>query len=125
MLLQEQIPQGSLYDLIDICRRVPDEIILIEIFSQITDAMTYLATYRMIYKDLSCKNISVFRFSQYKPKDNLVKLAGFWSLSKTFYSNTLCSTRNFWKYTIFGKVRRLFDGRNYVGSLFTRQKTMV
>ncbi|CAF3980631.1 unnamed protein product, partial [Rotaria sordida] len=77
MLLQEYAPEGSLHDLLDDQPRVPDEMILIEMFSQITDAMAYLAYNRVTHGDLACRNILVFRFNKYKPEDNLVKLTDF------------------------------------------------
>ncbi|CAF5031985.1 unnamed protein product, partial [Rotaria sp. Silwood1] len=77
MLLQEYAPEGSLHDLLDDQSRVPDELILIEMFSQIADAMAYLAYNRVIHGDLACRNILVFRFNKYKPEDNLVKLTDF------------------------------------------------
>jgi serine/threonine protein kinase len=77
MLLQEYAPQGSLHDLLDEQPRVPDELVLIEMFSQVADAMTYLAHNRVIHGDLACRNILVFRFNKYKPEDNLVKLTDF------------------------------------------------
>ncbi|CAF2688637.1 unnamed protein product [Rotaria sp. Silwood2] len=77
MLLQEYAPEGSLHDLLDDQPRVPDEMILIEMFSQITDAMTYLAHNHVTHGDLACRNILVFRFNKYKPEDNLVKLTDF------------------------------------------------
>ncbi|CAF4155623.1 unnamed protein product, partial [Rotaria sordida] len=77
MLLQEYAPEGSLHDLLDDQPRVPDELILIEMFSQISDAMNYLAHNRVIHGDLACRNILVFRFNKYKPVDNLVKLTDF------------------------------------------------
>ena len=77
MLLQEYAREGNLHDLIDDQPRVPDEIILIEMFSQITDAMTYLAYNHVVHGDLACRNILVFRFDKDKPENNLVKLTDF------------------------------------------------
>jgi serine/threonine protein kinase len=77
MLLQEYAPERSLHDLLDDQPRVPDEMILIEMFSQITDAMAYLAYNRVTHGDLACRNILIFRFNKYKPEDNLVKLSDF------------------------------------------------
>ncbi|CAF5180700.1 unnamed protein product, partial [Rotaria magnacalcarata] len=59
MLLQEYAPEGSLHNLLDDVSRVPDELILIEMFSQIADAMTYLAYNRVTHGDLACRNILV------------------------------------------------------------------
>lgn len=77
MLLQEYAPEGSLHNLLDDLSRIPDELILIEIFSQISDAMTYLAYNRVTHGDLACRNILVFRFDKYHPESNLVKLTDF------------------------------------------------
>ncbi|CAF1052193.1 unnamed protein product [Rotaria magnacalcarata] len=77
MLLQEYAPEGSLHNLLDDVSRVPDELILIEMFSQIADAMTYLAYNRVTHGDLACRNILVFRFDKYNPENNLVKLTDF------------------------------------------------
>ncbi|CAF3464687.1 unnamed protein product [Rotaria sp. Silwood1] len=91
MLLQEYAPEGSLHDLLDDQPRVPDEMILIEMFSQITDAMTYLAYNRVTHGDLACRNILVFRFNKYKPEDNLVKLTDF---GLTRHSSIYLSVKN-------------------------------
>ncbi|CAF1489322.1 unnamed protein product [Rotaria sp. Silwood1] len=77
MLLQEFASEGSLHDLLDDQSRVPDELILMYMFSQVSDAMSYLAHNRVIRGDLACRNILVFRFNKYRPEDNLVKLTDF------------------------------------------------
>ena len=77
MLLQEYAPEGNLHDLLDDQPRVPDEMILIEMFSQIADAMAYLAYNHVTHGDLACRNILVFRFDKDRPENNLVKLTDF------------------------------------------------
>ena len=77
MLLQQYAPNGNLSDFLEDQLRVPDEVILIEMFAQITDAMSYLAYNHITHGDLACRNIVIFRFSKFKSEDNLVKLTDF------------------------------------------------
>jgi serine/threonine protein kinase len=77
MLLQEYAPAGSLYEMLDDRRTVPNEHILIEIFLQIIDAMTFLAYNHVVHGDLACRNVLVFRFDENDPKKIVVKVTDF------------------------------------------------
>ena len=77
MLLQEYAPEGSLSDLLENRPRLPDEVILIEMFSQVADAMAYLAYNRVTHGDLACRNVVIFRFNKHQAEDNLVKITDF------------------------------------------------
>ena len=77
MLLQEHAPMGSLYELLQERKKAPDEKILIEIFSQITDAMVFLAINNVVHADLACRNVLVFRFDEKNPRNNVIKITDF------------------------------------------------
>lgn len=77
MLLQEYASLGSLYDLLQDLDKLPDEEILIEMFSQITDAMSFLACNHVVHGDLACRNVLVFRFDEAKPDSIVVKVTDF------------------------------------------------
>ncbi|CAF0826883.1 unnamed protein product [Rotaria sordida] len=77
MLLQEYAHMGSLYELLQERKKVPDEKILIEIFLQIVDAMSFLAHNNVVHGDLACRNILVFRFDESNPRNIIVKVTDF------------------------------------------------
>ncbi|UJR37737.1 hypothetical protein I4U23_030432 [Adineta vaga] len=82
MLLQEKAPQGSLFNLLEHHGdKHPEdslsEILLNEIFIQITDAMIFLSEKGIIHGDLACRNVLVFRIDDDEPKKSLVKLTDF------------------------------------------------
>ena len=77
LLLQEYAPEGSLYELLQDRRTVPDEKILIEIFLQIIDAMICLVYNNIIHGDLACRNVLVFRFDENQSERNIVKITDF------------------------------------------------
>jgi serine/threonine protein kinase len=49
----------------------------IEIFSQIADAMSYVASKSIVHGDLGCRNVLVYRIDPSDPKNTLVKLTDF------------------------------------------------
>jgi serine/threonine protein kinase len=51
--------------------------ILKEMFLQIADAMSYVASKRIIHGDLGCRNVLVFQVDPSEPKNNLVKITDF------------------------------------------------
>ncbi|CAF2033489.1 unnamed protein product [Rotaria magnacalcarata] len=55
----------------------PSQLVLLEIFVQIIDAMVYLVNYGIVHGDLACRNALVFRFHNSNPQENLVKLTDF------------------------------------------------
>ena len=77
MLLQEYAHEGSLYEMLVECQKMPDEIMLIEMFLQIIDAMAYLAYNNIVHGDLACRNILVFSFDEKNPKKILTKVTDF------------------------------------------------
>ncbi|CAF1259878.1 unnamed protein product [Didymodactylos carnosus] len=77
MLLQEYAHMGSLYDLLQERKKVPDEKILIEIFLQIIDAMIFLAFNNVVHGDLACRNVLIFRFDETSSRNIIVKVTDF------------------------------------------------
>ena len=77
MLVQEYAENGDLGELLreDGCK--PNRHVLIEIFTQIIDAMICLADNKIVHGDLACRNVLVFRFDASDPEKNLVKLSDF------------------------------------------------
>ncbi|CAF2510127.1 unnamed protein product [Rotaria sp. Silwood2] len=94
ILLQEYASEGSLYELLTERKKPIDEKILIEIFCQVLDAMSYLALNDVVHGDLACRNVLVFRFDENDPRNNVVKVADF-GLSRysKIYSQTTTMAR--------------------------------
>ncbi|CAF4136341.1 unnamed protein product, partial [Rotaria sordida] len=94
ILLQEYASEGSLYELLTERKTPLDEKILIEIFSQVTDAMSYLALNNVVHGDLACRNVLVFRFDEKDPRNIVVKVTDF-GLSRysKIYSQTTITAR--------------------------------
>ncbi|CAF1530900.1 unnamed protein product [Didymodactylos carnosus] len=76
MLLQEYAPEGNLYEVLQ-HDLILDENILREIFTQIADAMVFLAHNHIVHGDLACRNILVFRLDEHEPRKNLVRVTDF------------------------------------------------
>ena len=55
----------------------PSQAVLLEIFSQITDAMVCLADNHIVHGDLACRNVLVYELDDREPSRNLVKLTDF------------------------------------------------
>ena len=77
MLLQECASEGSLYELLCEKKKPLDEKILLQIFLQIIDAMSYLASNNVVHGDLACRNVLVFRFDEKDPRNIVVKVTDF------------------------------------------------
>ena len=77
ILLQEYASEGSLYELISERKKALDEKVLVEIFSQIIDAMSYLVLNHVVHGDLACRNVLVFRFDEQNPHRTVVKVTDF------------------------------------------------
>jgi hypothetical protein len=89
MIIQEDAPEGSLYELLQQRKITVDENILIEMFLQIIDAMVFLAYNHVVHGDLACRNVLVFRFDETNPKNNVVKVTDFGlSRQSKLYSKT-------------------------------------
>lgn len=77
MLVQEYAPEGDLSKILTEKRfRLTIEV-LVEIFSQIVDAMICLADNQIIHGDLACRNVLVFRWNVNQPMEIIVKLTDF------------------------------------------------
>ncbi|CAF4124222.1 unnamed protein product, partial [Adineta steineri] len=77
MMLQEYAFEGSLYKLLTQRTNPLEEEILLEIFLQIIDAMSYLALNNVVHGDLTCRNVLVFRFDEKDPRNIVVKITDF------------------------------------------------
>lgn len=77
MLVQEYAPEGDLNKLLSGKTFRPTMEVLVEIFSQIVDAMICLADNQIIHGDLACRNVLVFRVNVNQPMEILVKLTDF------------------------------------------------
>ncbi|CAM2699833.1 unnamed protein product [Rotaria socialis] len=77
IFIQEYAPQG---DLAGYLMDNPNKFTLpsfAEIFLQIADAMSHIASKRIVHGDLGCRNVLVFRVDETQLKNNLVKLTDF------------------------------------------------
>ncbi|CAF4547002.1 unnamed protein product [Rotaria socialis] len=77
IFIQEYAPQG---DLAGYLMDNPNKFTLpsfAEIFLQIADAMSHIASKRIVHADLGCRNVLVFRVDETQLKNNLVKLTDF------------------------------------------------
>jgi len=77
ILLQERAPHGNLQLLLRKNQFYPSTNILVEIFSQIIEAMFYITQKGLVHGDLRCANVLVFEMDELNPKKNLVKLTNF------------------------------------------------
>lgn len=78
VLLQGIAPECNLLELIR--REKPaqlDNKVLSEIFKQISDAMSYLASHEIRFRDLKCDNVLVFRFDRADSNRILVKVINY------------------------------------------------
>lgn len=93
MLLQEYATLGDLSNLLQNQSRPPNENILIEIFTQITEAMCFLAEKSIVHGDLACRNILVFKYDENTLNNNLMKLTDFGlSRGSTIYTESGASS---------------------------------
>jgi serine/threonine protein kinase len=77
LLLQEYARDGDLGRMLSDRYFIPSQSVLLEIFIQISDAMSYLTGVNIIHGDLACRNVLVFKSDPQDPKRNLVKLIDF------------------------------------------------
>ncbi|CAF1569447.1 unnamed protein product [Didymodactylos carnosus] len=88
MLLQEHATEGNLVDFLQALDSLPASSVLLEMFVQISDAMSFLAHNHIVHGDLACRNVLVFHFDDNEPKKNLVKLTDFGlSRASTIYQS--------------------------------------
>ncbi|CAF1532799.1 unnamed protein product, partial [Adineta steineri] len=94
MMLQEYASEGSLYEILTERKNPLEEEILLEIFLQIIDAMSYLALNNVVHGDLACRNVLVFRFDEKNPRNIVVKVTDF-GLSRysKIYSQTITAAQ--------------------------------
>ncbi|CAF4388482.1 unnamed protein product [Rotaria socialis] len=77
IFIQEYAPQG---DLAGYLMDNPNTFTLpsfAEVFLQIADAMSYIASKRIVHGDLGCRNVLVFRVDETQLKNNLVRITDF------------------------------------------------
>ena len=77
ILLQERAPHGNLLIQLREEGFQPSVQVLLTIFLQITNAMAYIASQRVVHRDLQCENVLVFRMHSSDVNQNLVKLTNF------------------------------------------------
>lgn len=77
IFVQEYAQRGDLANLMMNNEIRMSQRLLMEIFSQITDAMSYVASKSIVHGDLGCRNILVYRIDSSNPKNTLVKLTDF------------------------------------------------
>ncbi len=77
MILQERAPYGNLQSLLESGQFQPSGRVLIEIFSQIINAMIDIVGEGLVHGDLRCANVLVFEMHPSDPKRNSVKLSNF------------------------------------------------
>ena len=90
ILLQEYASEESLYELISERKKPIDEKVLVEIFLQIIDAMSYLALNHVVRGDLACRNALVFHFDEENPH-RIVVLGTDFCLSRDHSYSLYCA----------------------------------
>jgi serine/threonine protein kinase len=73
--VQEYAQHGDLFGLL--FDTPLSQLVLIEMFLQIADAMSYTASNSIVHGDLGCRNVLVFKLDPSQPKNNLVKISDF------------------------------------------------
>ncbi|CAF4892790.1 unnamed protein product [Rotaria sp. Silwood1] len=76
-LLQECASHGNLSTLLRENHFKPLPIVLVEIFSQLLDAVAYISSKKIVHGNLCCRNVLVFKMNPYHRKGNSVKLTNF------------------------------------------------
>ena len=77
IFVQEYAQHGDLSNLF-MDNEIPiSQMILWEMFCQIADAMSYVASKSIVHGDLGCRNVLVYRIDPSSPKRTLVKLTDF------------------------------------------------
>ncbi|CAM4774274.1 unnamed protein product [Rotaria magnacalcarata] len=77
MFVQECAENGNLAELLQENNFKPIRNVLVELFTQIIDAMICLADNKIVHGGLACRNVLVFRCNPIIPEENLVKLTDF------------------------------------------------
>ena len=75
--VQEYARHGDLSNLIMDNEILMTQRLLFEMFYQIADAMSYVASKSIVHGDLGCRNVLVYRIDPSNPKNTLVKLTDF------------------------------------------------
>lgn len=68
ILLQERASHGNLQLLLQNNRFQPSTAVLVEIFSQIVEAMIYITKQNLVHGDLRCANVLVFQMDELNSK---------------------------------------------------------
>lgn len=90
IFVQEFAPYGDLANLLFDDRRELTEALLIEMFRQTANAMSYLVKKSVVHGDLGCRNILVYQFDSKNVKNTLVKITDF-GLARSL-NNPTCVT---------------------------------
>ena len=77
ILVQEYAPQGDLADCLMDNQLKFTQSILLQMFVQIADAMSYVSSKGIVHGDLGCRNVLVFRVDADRSKNSLVKITDF------------------------------------------------
>ena len=88
--VQEFAPYGNLSD--SLYEESLSQTILLEIFLQIADGMSYIASQAIVHGDLTCRSILVFRKDLKQTKNNLVKITDF-RLARYLNDSTIDATK--------------------------------
>ena len=83
VLLQECALHGDLLAALQTGQFQPSESVLLTIFAQIAQAMSYLVQKNIVHGDLRCENILVFQMNPSKPEENQMKLTKFTRAHRT------------------------------------------
>ena len=77
IFVQEYAPQGDLADCLMDNQLQINQRMLVQMFTQVADAMNHVATKRIVHGDLGCRNVLVFRLDSSEPRNNLAKITDF------------------------------------------------
>jgi serine/threonine protein kinase len=77
IFIQEFAPEGDLADCLMDNQFQFTQTMLVQMFAQIADAMSYVASKKIVHGDLGCRNVLVFRVDSNRPRNNLVKITDF------------------------------------------------
>ncbi|CAF4127347.1 unnamed protein product [Rotaria sp. Silwood2] len=77
IFVQEYAQQGDLANWLMDNQTDLSSTLSIEIFCQVADAMSYVASKSIVHGDLGCRNILVYRIDSSKPENTLVKITDF------------------------------------------------
>ncbi|CAF2538502.1 unnamed protein product [Rotaria sp. Silwood2] len=77
IFIQEYAPQGDLADCLMDNQLKITVTMLVEMFAQVANAMSYITSKKIVHGDLGCRNVLVFQLNSSEPKQNLVKITDF------------------------------------------------